>query len=164
MTLVDVKRKAVIYGIVMTACVWAWMFTHSEKAKIRRVFDDVTELAHRDPGETVLECAAKIKGLAKLIKSGCTFFMPEFGSGTYTSSRNLTGAAIAYRNGLQAIRVEFRELEVTVTTKWATVKGVVDFTGTDMKCGIETPYERQFEATFEKADGDWLFTRVIVRE
>ena len=47
-------RRAIVYAVLLAAAVSLWLFTHSERAQVRRVFADVERLAAKESGEPVM--------------------------------------------------------------------------------------------------------------
>ena len=56
-------RRAVVYAVLLAAAVSLWLFTHSERAQIKRAFADVERLAAKEQGEPVMECAGACSSL-----------------------------------------------------------------------------------------------------
>ena len=72
-------RRAVVYAVLLAAAASLWLFTHSERAQVRRVFADVERLAAKEQGEPVMECAGKAQALARHFRDGCEIVaIPRF--------------------------------------------------------------------------------------
>ncbi len=64
-------RRAIVYAVFLIAAVVLWLFTYSEQAQIKRVFAAIEKMALKEPGESVMECAAKSQSLARYFKNEC---------------------------------------------------------------------------------------------
>ena len=155
-------RRAIVYAVLLAAAVTLWLFTHSEKAQIRRVFADVERLATKMPGEPVMECAVKARSLARHFKDGCAIIDLGHGLKTTCSRDDIAGGLLAFRSSATKIAVEFRELEISVDGQEARVEGWIDYSGTEAAWPRYVPKSEKFLSHLEKTDGQWLFSRIKV--
>ena len=155
-------RRAIVYAVLLAAAVALWLFTHSEKAQIRRVFANVERLAAKMPGEPVMECAVKARSLARHFKDGCAIIDLGHGLKTTFSRDDIAGGLLAFRSSATKIAVEFRELEISVDGQEARVEGWIDYSGTEAAWPMYAPKSEKFLSHLEKTDGQWLFSRIKV--
>ena len=155
-------RRAIVYAVLIAVAVSLWLFTHSERAQIRRVFADVERRAAKEPGEPVMECAGKAQALARHFKDGCTVVAPRHGLKASYSKDDIAGGLLVFRSGAAKIAVEFRELEISIDGPEARVEGWIDYSGTEATWPRYKPRADKFIAHLEKADGKWLFSRIEV--
>ena len=155
-------RRAIVYAILLATAVSLWIFTHSERARIRRVFADVERRAAKEPGEPVMECAGKAQALARHFKAGCTVVAPRHGLKASYSRDDIAGGLLVFRSGAMKIAVEFRELEISIDGPEARVEGWIDYSGTEATWPRYKPKDEKFIAHLEKTDGKWLFSRIEV--
>ena len=155
-------RRAIVYAVLIAAAVSLWLFTHSERAQIRRVFADVERRAAKEPGEPVMECAGKAQALARHFKDGCTVVAPRHGLKASYSRDDIAGGLLVFRSGAAKIAVEFRELEISIDGPEARVEGWIDYSGTEATWPRYKPTADRFIAHLEKTDGKWLFSRIEV--
>ena len=155
-------RRAVVYAVLLAAAVSLWLFTHSERAQVRRVFADVERLAAKEPGEPVMECAGKAQALARHFKDGCTVVAHRHGLMASYSQDDIAGGLLVFRSGARKVAVEFRELEISVDGSEASVEGLIDYSGTEATWPRHEPKAEKFIARLEKTDGKWLFSRIKV--
>ena len=156
------KRKAVLYVTLFMAAVVLWCFMHSERMQIKRVFADMESLAAKEPGESVMECAAKSRALARHFKDGCAIIDLGHGLKTTYSRDDIASGLLAFRSGATKIAVEFRELEITIDGQKARVEGWIDYSGTEAAWPRYVPKSEKFLSHLEKTDGQWLFSRIKV--
>ena len=155
-------RRAIVYAVLIAAAVSLWLFTHSERAQIRRVFADIERRAAKEPGEPVMECAGKAQALARHFKDGCTVVAPRHGLKASYSQDDIAGGLLVFRSGAMKIAVEFRGLEISIDGSEARVEGWIDYSGTEATCPRYKPRADKFIAHLEKTDGKWLFSRIEV--
>ena len=155
-------RRAIVYAVLLAAAVSLWLFTHSARAQIRRVFADVERLAAKEPGEPVMECAGKAQALARHFKDGCAVIALQHGLTASYSQGDIAGGLLAFRSGATKIAVEFRELEISVDGSEARGEGWIDYSGTEATWPRREPKAEKFIAHLEKTDGQWLFSRIKI--
>ena len=155
-------RRAVVYAVLLAAAVSLWLFTHSERAQVRRVFADVERLAAKESGEPVMECAGKSQALARHFRDGCEIIHLGHGLKTSYSRDEIAGGLLAFRSGATKIVVAFHDLEITFDGSDARVTGWIDYSGTEAAWPRYAPKAEEFIALLEKTDGKWLFSRIKV--
>ena len=155
-------RRAVVYAVLLAAAVSLWLFTHSERAQIKRVFADVERLAAKESGEPVMECAGKAQALARHFRDGCEIFHLGHGLKTTYSRDEIAGGLLAFRSGATKIVVAFHDLEIAFDGLDARVTGWIDYSGTEAAWPRYEPKAEKFSARLEKDDGQWLFSRIKV--
>ena len=155
-------RRAVVYAVLLAAAVSLWLFTHSERAQIKRVFADVERLAAKEKGESVMECAGKAQALSRHFKDGCAVIDLGHGLKTSYSRDDIAGGLLAFRSRATKIAVAFHDLEITVDGSESRVEGWIDYSGTEATWPRYEPKAEKFIARLEKADGKWLFSRIKV--
>ena len=153
-------RRAIVYGVLLVAAVSLWLFTHSERAQIRRVFAAIEKTVQKKPGESVMECAVKSQSIARHFKDGCTIIDLRHGLKTAYSRDDIAGGLLAFRSGATKIAVTFHELEVGVEGGEARVEGWIDYSGTEAAWPGYEPKSEKFLAHLEKIDGQWLISRI----
>ena len=160
----DMAKRVWIYSVFVVVACGLWLYTHSETAKVRRVFDETARLMCKEPTESVMEGAVRAKALGALLsRGGCRFEMREFGQAAKVTGEGFAGSALVFRNEARCVKVEFRDLAVTVGGGVASVGGQVDFSGTDAHVPLAPPLVRAFTAALAKEDGAWRFTECVVR-
>ena len=153
-------KKVIVYSVLLVASVALWCFTHRESAKVQRVFDSIEKLAAKEPGESVLECAAKSQALARYFKDGCTIIDIGHGLKTSYSCEDIAGGLLAFRSGATKIAVSFHELEISVNGAEARVDGWIDYSGTEAIWPRLERESEKFIARLEKIEGQWLISRI----
>ena len=155
-------RRAVVYAVLLAAAASLWLFTHSERAQIKRVFADVERLAAKEQGEPVMECAGKAQALARHFRDGCEIIDIGHGLQASYSRDDIAGGLLAFRSGATKIVVAFHDLEITFDGSEARVTGWIDYSGTEAAWPRYEPKAEGFIARLEKTDGKWLFSRIKV--
>ena len=155
-------RRAIVYAVLLVAAVSLWLFTHSERAQIKRVFAAIEKTALKVTGESVMECAAKSQSLARHFKDGCAIIDLGHGLKTTFSRDDIAGGLLAFRSSATKIAVEFRELDINVDGQEARVEGWIDYSGTEAAWPRHVPKSEKFLSHLEKTDGQWLFSRIKV--
>ncbi len=155
-------RRAVVYAVLLAAAVSLWLFTHSERAQIKRVFADVERLVAKEQGEPMMECAGKAQALARHFKDGCVIIDLRHGLKTSYSRDDIAGGLLAFRSAASRVVVEFQALDISVDRSEASVEGWIDYSGTEATWPRHEPKAEKFIAHLEKTDGQWLFSRIKV--
>ncbi|MBQ6137581.1 MAG: hypothetical protein IJI73_09450 [Kiritimatiellae bacterium] len=155
-------RRAVVYAVLLAAAVSLWLFTHSERAQIKRVFADVERLAAKEQGEPVMECAGKAQALARHFKDGCVIIDLRHGLKTSYLHDDIAGGLLAFRSAASRVVVEFQALDISVDGSEASVEGLIDYSGTEATWPRYEPKAEKFIAHLEKTDGQWFFSRIKV--
>ena len=153
-------RRAIVYAILLATAVSLWLFTHSARAQVRRVFADVERLAAKEQGEPVMECAGKAQAIARHFKDECAVIDLHHGLKASYSRDDIAGGLLVFRSGARKVAVEFRELEISVDGSEARVEGWIDYSGTEATWPRHEPKAEKFIAHLEKTDGKWLFSRI----
>ena len=156
------RRRAIAYGILFAAATSLWLYTHSERAQVRRVFDDIERLAAKEPGESVMECAAKMKSLAGHFRNGCSIINLAHGLDATYSREDIAGGLLAFRAGATRIAIAFSNLEIRIDGNEARVTGQIDYSGTEATWPGHESKVAGFIVSLEKTDGRWLVTRIRV--
>ena len=153
-------KKAAVYSILAIAAVCLWFATHSETAKIKRVFSSFEKIACCERQCSVLECAAKARAISRFFRDGCAVVVPESGVKSVFSREDIAGAALGAFSSAKNLKIYFLDLKVSVDGDTARVEGTVEATGTE---AMRMPDKRRpFIARLEKADGQWLVSRIEV--
>ena len=156
------RRRAIVYGILFAAATTLWLHAHSERAQVRRVFDDIGRLAAKEPGESVMECAAKSKSLAEHFRNGCSVIDLAHGLDAAYSREDIAGGLLAFRSGATRIAIAFSDLEIRIDGNEAHVTGQIDCSDTEATWpGHESKVEG-FVVRLEKSDGRWFISRIRV--
>ena len=153
-------KKAAAYTILAIAAVCLWFATHSETAKIKRVFSSFGKIASCERQCTVLESAAKARAHSRFFKDGCAVDVPESGVKSVLSREDIAGAALGAFSSAKSLSLRFFNLKVSVDGDTAQAEGTVEANGAE---AMRMPDKRrQFIARLEKADGKWLVSQVEV--
>ena len=153
-------KKAAIYSIFAIAAVCLWFATHSETAKIKRVFSSFEKIASCERQCSVLESAAKARAISRFFKDGCAVVVPELGVKSVLSREDIAGAMLGAFSSAKNLRIRFLDLKVSVDGDTAQAEGTVEANGAEAMRMLDK--RRQFIARLEKADGQWLVSRIEV--
>ena len=154
------KRGAIVYAALLVAAVSLWLFTHSERAQIKRVFADVERLAAKEQSEPVFESVARAQALSRHFKDGCQIVHLGYGLEATYSRENIAGGLLSFRSTAGKIAVTFRKLDVSVDGEVARVEGWCDYSGSDSTWHGFSPRVDSFLASLEKSDGQWRISRI----
>ena len=156
-------KKFVVYTVLALGAVVFWCHTHSDRAKIARLFDSAAKIAERSPDESVMEGAVKAKALAAFFGSTCRFKVPEARLSGPVSNANLSGMILAFRHDVPRFSVSFSDLDITVDVLTAHVEGHVRIDGADGFLKTKIRDARPFAAELEKNDGgEWKIVAVTL--
>ena len=155
-------RKAVIYSTLLVAAICLWCYTHSDRAKVMRVFVAIEKTVVKTPGETMMEGAGKSQALARRFKDGCAIIALGHGLEASYTRENIAGGLLVFRSAATRIDVVFRDLSIKFDNGIARVEGWIDHSGTDASWPRYEPRAEKFLAHLEKVDGEWLISRIKV--
>ena len=116
----------------------------------------------KNPGESVMECSAKSRSLARHFKDGSEIIDLRHGLKTSYSREDIAGGLLAFRSRATKIVVAFHELEIGVDGAEARVEGWIDYSGTEASWPGYKPKAEKFLAHLEKTDGQWRISRIKV--
>lgn len=154
-------RKILFYSLAAAFAVGLWLYTHSAAHQIRRVFKEVSSIAERFEGESVMECAIRSKRLSEFVAPNCHLIVPERSLDQIWTREDVAGGILAFRSSVKSLRVEFAALQISIRSDHAEVEGEVSLEGPSTFFGIEGTPQRKFAAHLKKDDhGKWLFTRL----
>ena len=126
------------------------------------MFDDIERLAAKEPGESVMECAAKSKALAEHFRNGCSVVNLAHGLDATYSREDIAGGLLAFRSGATRIAIAFSDLEIRIDGHEARVTGPVDYSGAEATWPGHESKAEGFVVRLDKTDGRWLISRIKV--
>lgn len=156
-------KRVVIYAVLLVAAVGLWLYTHSDRAEITRLFREIEKTASREAGEPTMEGAMRAQTLASCIHDGCQVEIPELGFSYALSKNDFAAAVLSCRSSVQTLKVRFVKLNIESASGTASVRGILDLSGSDASPDLPEPAAHLFESTLEKdSDGKWRFTRAAL--
>lgn len=156
-------KRVVIYAVLLVAAIGVWCYTHSDKAEITRLFREIERTASRESAEQTVEGAIRAQKLASCVRAECRVEIPELDV-SYTMTREEFAAAVlSCRSSVRTLNVRFRRLGIESASGQATVRGILDLSGSDASPALPGPTAHPFESSLVKeADGKWRFARVAL--
>lgn len=154
--------KIVVYLVLALLAIALWCYTHSDRAKIVRLFESAAKIATKEPTEHVMESAVKARALAAYFGDTCRFKVPELHCNVAISNADLSGAILSFRQDANKLCVKFDELDVFVEPPAAHVEGVVELSGTEGRLMIDVADRRNFSADLEKGEDGWKITAITL--
>ncbi len=161
-----VKFKSIIAGaLVVVAGIGVALYLFpSEEKKVKKQFRLLAEWVSKEPGESPITMAYKIKNIGTLFDETCEFNIPTYSfSGTYTL-QEISSYASTVRLSLSQLDLKFYDLVILFPDKGiAKVTLTAKVTG---KSGSgETLNEaHEVESLLKKIEKKWLFSKFEVVE
>jgi hypothetical protein len=161
-----VRFKNIIIGaMIVVVGVWvAVYFFPSEEKKIKKQFRLLAEWVSKDPGETILTTAYKIRNIGTLFDKTCEFEIPAYSfSGNYTLNE-ISEYAAQGRLLSSKLSLKFYDLAITFPEKGiAKVTLTARLTGR-LTVGDTIDESHELESLLKKTEKKWLFSRFEVVE
>jgi len=153
--------RTLLAALMLTVGIWGWrtIFPNPERV-IRKQFTQVARLASFAPDEAPLAKLANTQKLAGYFAPDVEIQLDLPGRSEHRLSGRpeVVQAAMAARNQLSSLRVEFPDLIVTVDPEKQSA--VVNLTATARVSGERDLFVQEMEFQVRKLSGDWLITRV----
>ena len=138
---------------------WHYLFPNPEQV-IRKRVKEVGKLASCTPPTGPLAKALNPQKLASLFSADVVVVIdiPGHSVETWTGRDTLAEMALRVRNILTEMRVEFPDVEVSISP--GKQEAIVNVTAKIDYSGQRTPEVQELRLLFEKTGGDWLIKRV----
>jgi len=161
-----VKSKYIlIAAMIVVAGVWATVFFFpSEEKKVKKQFALLSEWVSKDPGESTLTMAQKVKKIGALFAENCELKEPVYSlSGSYTR-KEITSIALQGRAHFFGLSLKFYDLNISFPeTELAKVTLTGKLTGKSTS-GEQMDEARELECLLKKIEKKWLFSQFEVVE
>lgn len=148
-------------AILIALCVWGWLVLFpSPERVIRTRLKDLAKTASFSGKEGPLAKAYNAEKLSGYFAPDVTVVVdvPGHGAQTFEGRDTVLQAALAARQNLSGLKVEFLDINVTLggDKQFATV----NLTGKGTVPGESDYFVQEMKFGFKKIDGKWLITRV----
>jgi len=161
-----VKMKIpVIIAFLAAAAVGLWLlFSTDEKDRVRRQFDQLTEVVQKEEKEPPLTSAAKANRSKEFFTDPFTFISPAHDLQREVPLRDLPARMLALRSAYSILELDFADMEITLTSETtARVAATATLTGR-IKTGDHTRDIQELNCHLEKQNDTWLFAGVEIVE
>jgi hypothetical protein len=158
-------RSMIIGALVLVAGIWVALYLFpSEEKKIKKQFQLLAEWVSKDPGETIMTMAYKIKNIGTLFDGTCQFKIPVYSfSGSYTPEE-ISSYATSGRLSFSQLDLRFYDLHIVFPEKGiAKVTLTAKLTG-KLTVGEYVDEAHELETILKKIEKRWLFSRFEVVE
>lgn len=155
----------IIGALVLVAGIWVALYLFpSEEKKIKKQFQLLAEWVSKDPGETIMTMAYKIKNIGTLFDGTCQFKIPVYSfSGSYTPEE-ISSYATSGRLSFSQLDLRFYDLHIVFPEKGiAKVTLTAKLTG-KLTVGEYVDEAHELETILKKIEKRWLFSRFEVVE
>jgi hypothetical protein len=161
---VKMKYMIVAVLVVIVGIVAAVYLFPSEKRKVKKQFDFLSEWVSKDPGENPFTMAQKVKSIGTLFAKNCRLKAHiESISGTY-SREEITSYAVQGRLYFSDLSLKFYDHKIEFPEKGiAKVTLTAKLTGKS-KAGEHIDEAHELECILKKIENKWLFTDFEVVE
>ncbi len=163
-----VKTKTILIAVLVLLMVvvgiLAALFFPSEEKKVKKQFALLSEWVSKDPGESTLTMARKIKSIGTLFAESCDLIAPVHSlSGTYTREE-ISGLALRSRAQFFDLSLKFYDLNISFPEK-----GVAKVNLTGKLQGKSTLGEtvdeiHELDCLLKKIEKKWRFSQFEVIE
>ena len=159
------SRYILIVAMIVVAGIWATVFFFpSEDKKVKKQFALLSEWISKDPNESPLTMARKVKNLGTLFAENFELKEPVHPlSGSYTREE-ITNIALRGRAHFFDLALKFYDLDISFPEE-----GVARVTVTGRLTGKSSSGEqmdetRELECLLRKIENQWLFSQLEVVE
>lgn len=136
----------------------------SDRAKIKKQFEALSNFISKEKGESSLTMAYKVNAMATLFADSCSFeFSQNYMTGEFTPEQ-ITSHTAKGRSQFSKISLKFYDIVPEIRKDLAIVETTVRFQG-ELKDSAKVAEEtREIQCNLKKTDGKWKFTDFKVVE
>ena len=151
--------------LIVIAGTWvAFRFLESDERKVKKQFARLSEWVSKEPGESPMVMAQKVKNIGSLMSESCEIKMPIDSFSGKNTREEVSAYAARGRSYFSALDLRFYDLSISLPEK-----GVADVTLTARLTGTSAGGEhveetRELRCVLKKTEGKWVFTEFEVIE
>jgi hypothetical protein len=159
------KIKFLVFLVIVVAALFSALYLFpSDRAKIRKQFESLSNLVSKEKGESAFTMAYKVNALASLFADNCSFeFSQNYMAGEY-SPEQITSHAAKGRSQFSKISLNFYDIVPDIQNDVAVVETTVRFNGEIKNSAKFAEETREIQCRLNKIDGKWKFTNFKVVE
>ena len=162
--MVKMKYLMIAFLIVIAGILAALLYFPSEEKKVKKQFVFLSEHVSKDPSESPLTMANKIRGIQSLFAEHCDFKVPDYSLSDLYTREEISGIALRGRAHFSNLSLKFNDLKVSFPEKGvARVNMTGRLTGTTVY-GEQVDETREMHWLLKKVEKKWLFSRFEVIE
>jgi hypothetical protein len=161
-----VTLKHILFALlIVIAGVWAaFHFLESDERKVRKQFAHLSEWVSKEPGESPIVMAQKVKNIGSLMSESCEIKSPFDSFSGRNTREEISAYAARGRSYFSTLDLEFYDLSISIPEK-----GVANVTLTARLTGTSTAGEhaeetRELRCVLKKIEKKWLFSEIEVVE
>jgi len=158
------KKILIIAVAVIALAAAAWHVTHSDRRKIRKRFDLLSQYLLKEGPENPVVMALKIKNTGSLFDKKCILEADKYMlTGTY-SPEEITSYAATARARFANVELRFYDISIEFPDKdTAHISATATISGT-LKSGEVASDAHEIMAEMKKVEKDWLFSKISAIE
>jgi hypothetical protein len=159
-----IKITIALILLAVLAVLASFYLFPSDRAKIKKQFDSLSNFVSKEKGESALTMAYKVNALATLFADSCSFeFSQNYMTGEF-SPEQITSHTTKGRSQFSKISLNFYDIVPEIRNDAATVETTVRFHG-ELKDSAKVAEDtREIQCSLKKTDGKWKFTGFKVVE
>jgi hypothetical protein len=163
--LAAVKKHPVIAVLALTLSVLAILTLFpSEKKKVRKQFEGLSNVVSKEPGESVFTTARKAKEIVPLFDENCELIMPADSVSAYFSRGEITSYVIRGRTQFSDLSLTFVDLSITFPDPGTAKVVLTAKLKGNVVNGDRMDETREVQSTLKKIKRKWLFAAFEVVE
>jgi len=163
-----VKTKTILIAVLVLLMVvvgiLATLFFPSEEKKVKKQFALLSEWVSKDPGESTLTMARKIKSIGTLFAESCDLIDPVHSlSGTYTREE-ISSLALRSRAQFFDLSLKFYDLNISFPEKGVAKVNLTGKLKGKSTLGEYVDETRELDCLLKKIEKKWRFSQFEVIE
>lgn len=158
------KKTLIIVTLIITLAAATWHMTHSDKRKIKKRFDLLSQYLLKEGPENPVMMALKVRNIGTLFDKQCLLEVEKYTlKGTY-SPEQITSYAATARSRFANLELRFYDMSIELPeegiahiTATATISGI-------LKSGEGANDAHEIMAEMKKLEKKWFFSQMSVVE
>jgi len=160
-----VKKHPVIAVLLLILGVLAILTLFpSEKKKVRKQFEGLSNVVSKEPGESVFTTARKAKAIVPLFDDNCELIMPADSVSAYFSRGEITSYVIRGRTQFSDLSLTFVDLSITFPEQGTAKVVLTAKLKGKVVNGDRMDETREVQSTLKKIKRKWFFAAFEVVE
>jgi hypothetical protein len=163
-----VKTKTILIAVLVLLMVvvgiLATLFFPSEEKQVKKQFALLSEWVSKDPGESTLTMARKMKSIGTLFSESCDLIAPVHSlSGTYTREE-ISSLALQSRAQFFDLSLKFYDLNISFPEKGVAKVNLTGKLKGKSTLGETVDETRELDCLLKKIEKKWRFSQFEVIE
>jgi hypothetical protein len=162
--MVTLKHILLALLIVIAGSWAAFRFLENDERKVKKQFAQLSEWVSKEPGESPIVMAQKVKNIGSFMSESCEIKIPIDSFSGKNTREEVSAYAARGRSYFSTLDLKFYDLTISIPEKGvATVTLTARLTGTSTG-GEHVEETRELRCVLKKTERKWFFTELEVVE